>query len=103
MWEAPARGLLFREHNQILEHYRKIASGILEPVEIEILKRFAAGNEAFDDRIIHFTAGENNVWGIPPGNRVTLRLVHYFKVKNHKICHEVGYEIWKSTAPGRVE
>ncbi|MBI5273727.1 MAG: nuclear transport factor 2 family protein [Chlamydiales bacterium] len=95
IWEAPARDLLFTKHDQILDHYRNIAAGILEPVKIEVLRRFAAGNEAFDDRIIYFTAGKDNVWDILPGKRVQLRLIHYFKIKKNKICHEVGYEIWK--------
>ena len=95
VWEAPARNLLFTNHDQILNHYRKIAAGILEPVEVEMLRRFAADDQAFDDRIIYFTAGKDNVWNIPPGKRVKLRLIHYFQVKNKKICHEIGYEIWK--------
>src|SRR3990167_39359 len=90
IWEAPARDVIFTDHDQILNHYRKIVAGILEPVKVEVLRRFAAGNEAFDDRVIYFTAGKENVWNIPPGKKDRIRLVHYFEVKNGKICHEIG-------------
>ena len=44
---------------------------------------------------MYFTALQNNVWGIPPNKNVKLRLVHYFKVENDKIVHEIGYEMWQ--------
>ena len=95
IWEAPARGLLFTDHDTILSHYRKIIAGVVEPLEVKPLRRFAAGNEAFDDRILYFTAGKDNVWKVPEGKRMQLRLTLYFKLKKNKICHEVTYEIWK--------
>lgn len=93
IWEAPARNVVLTDHDQILEHYRQIVAGICEPVHMIPLRRFAVGNQAFDDRIIEFTAGQNNVWGISAGKRVHLRLVHYFQIEQKKICHEIGYEL----------
>ncbi len=95
LWEAPARNLVFTEHDKIADHYRKIVAGILPPIKEEKIRRFASGNEAFDDRIIYFTAGKDNVWGVPAGKKVKLRLVHYFQIQGDKICHEVGYEMWQ--------
>jgi len=94
-WEAPARGLRLRNHKEILEQYHKITAGILEPVEIVPIRRFSAGEEVFDDRVMYFTAGKDNVWEIPEGSRVQLRLVHYFRIRDYKIHQEIGYETWK--------
>ena len=95
IWEAPARNLYLTDHRAIVAEYRKIIAGISNP-NMEVLRRFACNNEAFDDRLVYFTALKGNVWGIEPNKKVKLRLVHYFKVKDDKITHEIGYEMWTS-------
>ena len=81
VWEAPARNLYLTNHDEIVAQYRKIIAGVIAP-DMEVLHRFARGDEFFDDRILHFTAAKGNVWGIEPGKKASLRLAHYFKVKN---------------------
>jgi len=94
IWEAPARNIILTDHDEIVANYRQLVACILEP-KMEVLHRFAVGDEAFDDRIVYFTVGENNPWKIAAGASVKLRLVHYFKLKGDKICHEIGYEMWQ--------
>ncbi|MBM3198008.1 MAG: hypothetical protein FJZ58_01975 [Chlamydiae bacterium] len=94
IWEAPARNLVLRDHKEILAEYQRIYGGMLEPIRVEVLRRFGSDNEAFDDRIIEFTANQNNVWKVQAGKRVRLRLLHYIKTREGKLCHEIGYEIW---------
>lgn len=38
VWGSPSRGLLLTNHDEILAEYRKIVAGVLEPVEIELLR-----------------------------------------------------------------
>lgn len=93
IWEAPARNIYLTDHAAIVAQYRKIIGGMINP-RMEILHRLLVGDEAFEDRIIYFTAGPDNVWQIAPQQSVKLRLLHYFKVAHGKIIHEIGYEIW---------
>lgn len=95
IWEAPARNLCLTDHHEIVREYRRIIAGIANPT-MEVLRVLVGKEEVFEDRIIDFTALENNVWGIKPQQRVKLRLAHYFKIHDDKIIHEIGYEMWGS-------
>jgi hypothetical protein len=92
IWEAPARNLYLTDHEQIAAQYRKIIAGVKDPC-MKMLHHFASGNQAFDDRILSFTAVRGNVWGVEPDKKVEMRLAHYFKITDGKISHEIGYEM----------
>lgn len=94
VWEAPARGILMTDPAAVKDAYL----GIYKTVSFNkatTLRRFATEDYVFDDQVIDMTViGEEmpNL-GFKPGDRVSMRLVHCFEMKNGRIAREIAYEI----------
>ena len=70
--------------------------GSMNVHKVTNLHRFATEEWVFDDSIFEFTiAGDGFRMPLPPGTRVSIRLVHAFQCRDGKICRENGYEIWR--------
>ena len=94
VWEAPARGMVYTDPADVKESYQ----GIYRTVQFNratTLRRFATEDYVFDDQIVDMTVvGEEmpNL-GFKPGDRVSMRLVHCFEMKDGRIAREIAYEI----------
>ncbi|WP_338242361.1 nuclear transport factor 2 family protein [Aurantiacibacter hainanensis] len=94
--EFPARGLRFDTQEAIEANYRKMF-GAIANLSLEPLDRFATENRVVDDMIVRFDlVGEGmEKCPIPAGNRVVLRLVHVFHMRDGRIAREIVHEDWK--------
>ncbi|WP_337189681.1 nuclear transport factor 2 family protein [Aurantiacibacter rhizosphaerae] len=94
--EFPTRGLRFDTKPAIEANYRRMFAAI-ENVEMETLDRFATQDRVVDDMIVRFNMvreGMDNC-PIPVGNKVILRLVHVFHMRDGKIAQEIVHENWQ--------
>ena len=94
VWEAPARGVVLTDPAEVKSAYL----GIYRTVAFNkatTLRRFATEDYVFDDQVIDMTVvGEEmpNL-GFRPGDRISMRLVHCFEMKDGRIAREIAYEI----------
>jgi hypothetical protein len=104
-WEAPTRGIVMNDKNEILEAYR----GIFRTVayrRVVPLRRFATEQFVFDDQIGHVTVVGNEMPNMPypVGAELAVRLTHLFEMKDGKIVREIAYEMWREEgAPNAVD
>ena len=96
VWEAPARGVVYRNKDDVREAYLKVFQS-MKIHKITQLYRFATEQWVFDDSVIDFTLSGDGFANCPvlPGTRVSMRLLHAFELRDGKICRENGYEIWR--------
>jgi len=104
-WEAPTRGVVMDNKDEILGAYR----GIFRTVayrRVVPLRRFATEQFVFDDQIGHITVVGNEMPNIPYplGAELSVRLTHLFEMKDGKIIREIAYEMWREEgAPNAVD
>ncbi len=94
VWEAPARGLVYTDPVEVKKAYLGIYR-TLQFNKATTLRRFATEDFVFDDQLIDMTVvGEEmpNL-GFKPGDRVSMRLVHCFEMKDGRIAREIAYEM----------
>ncbi|MGN6576400.1 MAG: nuclear transport factor 2 family protein [Nocardioides sp.] len=94
VWEAPARGLVYTDPAEVKSAYL----GIYRTVRFNkatTLRRFATEHFVFDDQIIDMTVVGDEMPNLnfEPGERISMRLVHCFEMKNGRIAREIAYEI----------
>lgn len=94
VWEAPARGLLFRDKKDVAGNYRKMFAS-MKDVEVRNLQRFATEDRVFDDSILHCKVIGPDFLAVPVGSNIEMRLVHIFEMRAGKICKETAFEMWK--------
>jgi hypothetical protein len=106
VWELPARGVLYRDKEQVKQAYLKMfqSYGLHS---ITFVRRRAASNWVIDDAIADLTLVgdvEHNVPNcpLPSGTRVSLRVLHYFELDDEGcITRENGYELWRRADAAR--
>lgn len=104
-WEAPTRGVVMDNKEEILEAYH----GIFRTVAYRSftqLRRFATEQYVFDDQIAHVTVVGNEMPNLPypVGTDMSVRLAHVFEMKDGKIVREIAYEMWRQEgAPNAVD
>lgn len=94
VWEAPGRGLVYDEVGKVREGYL----GIFRTVHWNrstTLRRFATEDFVFDDQVADLTVVGTDMPNFPhqPGQRISMRLIHCFEMKDGKIAREIAYEI----------
>ena len=92
VWEAPARQLVFTGKEPVAENYRGIF-GSMQDVEIRTLDRFATEERVTDDSILTFTLTKEGFLPFPVGQKVEMRLVHIFEMRDGKISKEIAFEM----------
>jgi ketosteroid isomerase-like protein len=94
VWEAPARGVSYSNAKDVKEGYLGIFSTLRWNRSIT-LRRFATENFVFDDQIADLTVVGDEMPNLPfkPGQRISMRLVHCFEMKDGKIAREIAYEV----------
>ena len=97
-WEAPARGVVMKDPQEVLDAYRRIFKTLAYRKTIA-LRRFATERFVFDDQIAHLkVVGEPSLmhnFPYPHGTEVSVRLAHCFKMRDGRIAREIAYEIWR--------
>jgi hypothetical protein len=104
-WEAPTRGVVMNNKEEILEAYRAIFRTVAYR-RVVPLRRFATEQFVFDDQIGHVTVVGNEMPNIPYpiGAELAVRLTHLFEMKDGKIVREIAYEMWREEgAPNAVD
>jgi hypothetical protein len=104
-WEAPTRGVVMNDKDQILEAYRAIFRSVAYR-RVVPLRRFATEQFVFDDQVGHVTLVGNEMPNIPypVGAELAVRLTHLFEMKDGKIVREIAYEMWREEgAPNAVD
>jgi ketosteroid isomerase-like protein len=94
VWEAPNRQLVFRGKKAVGANYRKIFSSIRD-VEFRNLQRFATEDRVTDDSILTFVLTDGGFLPLPVGQKVEMRLVHIFEMRQGKISKEIAFEMWR--------
>jgi hypothetical protein len=94
VWEAPARGVLLTDPAEVKDAYM----GIYRTVHFNkatTLRRFATEDYVFDDQVIDMTVVGDEMphLGFAPGDRISMRLVHCFEMKDGRIAREIAYEV----------
>lgn len=94
VWEAPYRGQVYTDPAEVREAYMAIFRTVQFNRSIT-LRRFATEKFVFDDQICDLTVVGNEMpnLGFEPGDRISMRLVHCFEMKDGKIAREIGYEM----------
>lgn len=104
-WEAPTRGIVMDNRDDILKAYRGIFKTVAYRSFIP-LRRFATEQFVFDDQIAHVTVVGDDMPNLPypKGTDMSVRLAHVFEMKDGKIVREIAYEMWrKEGAPNAVD
>lgn len=97
VWEAPARNLIFRGKDAVATNYRGIF-GSMENIEFKNLDRFATGDRVTDDSIVSFTLTRDGYLPFSVGQKVEMRLVHIFEMRDGKISKEIAFEMPRAVA-----
>ncbi|HWO71979.1 MAG TPA: nuclear transport factor 2 family protein [Dehalococcoidia bacterium] len=98
VWESPARQLRFEGKAAVAANYRRMFSSLdFATFELEPIERFATEDRVVDDCRVRFTLTGDGFANAPakPGDRVELRLVHVFEMRDGKISRESTFEIWR--------
>jgi ketosteroid isomerase-like protein len=97
-WEAPARGVIMKDPQEVLAAYRNIFQ-VLAYRKTVALRRFATERFVFDDQVAYLkVVGEPTLmhnFPFPHGTEVSVRLVHCFEMRDGRIAREIAYEIWR--------
>jgi ketosteroid isomerase-like protein len=94
VWEAPFRGQVYRDAASVRDAYMEIFD-TLHFNRTTSLRRFATEDFVFDDQICDVSVvgtGMPNL-GFNPGDRISMRLVHCFEMRNGRIAREIAYEM----------
>lgn len=94
VWEAPNRGQVYTDPARVREAYMAIFRTVHFNRTIT-LRRFATENFVFDDQLCDMTVVGDEMpnLGFEPGDRISMRLVHCFEMKDGKIAREIAYEM----------
>ena len=94
VWEAPVRGLVYKDAAAVKAAYLAVFQTV-HFNRITSLRRFATEDCVFDDQICDLTVvgeGMPNL-GFRPGDRISMRLVHCFEMRDGRISREIAYEM----------
>ena len=94
VWEAPNRGQVYTNPAQVREAYMAIFRTVHFNRTIT-LRRFATESLVFDDQLCDMTVVGDEMpnLGFRPGDRISMRLVHCFEMRDGKIAREIAYEM----------
>ncbi|OYO00928.1 nuclear transport factor 2 family protein [Enemella evansiae] len=93
-WEGPNRGQHLTDPAKVREAYMGIYSTV-HFNKATTLRRFATEDYVFDDQVIDMTVVGDQMPNLPfkPGDRLSMRLVHLFEMKDGQIVREIAYEM----------
>jgi ketosteroid isomerase-like protein len=94
VWEAPFRGQVYTDPADVKKAYMAIFDTV-HFNRTTTLRRFATEQFVFDDQVCDLTVVGDKMpnLGFAVGDRVSMRLVHCFEMRNGKIAREIAYEM----------
>jgi ketosteroid isomerase-like protein len=94
VWEGPVRGRVYTDHTAVKAAYLDIFA-TLQLNKSTTLRRFATEQFVFDDQVADVTVVGDKMpnLGFNVGDRISMRLVHCFEMRDGKIAREIAYEI----------
>lgn len=98
VWESPSRQLRFEGKEAVAANYRRMFSSLdFATFELEPIERFATEDRVVDDCRVRFTLTGDGFANAPAnvGDRVELRLVHIFEMRDGQIARESTFELWR--------
>jgi ketosteroid isomerase-like protein len=97
VWEGPVRGRVYTDHASVKAAYLDIFQ-TLQLNKSTTLRRFATEKFVFDDQVADVTVVGDKMpnLGFNVGDRLSMRLVHCFELRDGKIAREIAYEISRS-------
>ena len=105
VWEAPARGLVYRGKEPTGAMYRRMFESF-QVEEFRQLQRFATEDRVVDDSVATVVIVGDGVINAPApvGAKVEIRLLHVFEMREGKISRELVFESWRTIeeAVGRL-
>jgi hypothetical protein len=102
VWEAPFRGQVYTDPAEVKKAYL----ALFDTVNVNratSLRRFATEQFVFDDQILDLTVVGDAMpnLGFSVGDRISMRLVHCFEMRNGRIAREIAYEMSREYAGPR--
>jgi len=106
VWEAPAPNGLNRSYSgkqAVAEGYRELFASMAN-VRFQPLQWFATEDRVVDDSIVTFEVVRDGYWPhFSAGQRIEMRLVHIFEMRDGKISKEIVFDMGRPVEPaGRV-
>ena len=98
VWESPSRRLRFEGKEAVAANYRRMFSSLdFATFELEPIETFGTEDRVVDDCRVRFTLTGDGFENAPAiiGDRVELRLVHIFEMRDGKIARESTFEMWR--------
>jgi ketosteroid isomerase-like protein len=94
VWEAPFRGQVHTDPAEVRQAYLQVFATV-NFNRITSLRRFATEQFVFDDQLCDVTVVGDQMpnLGFEVGDRISMRLVHCFEMRNGKIAREIAYEM----------
>jgi hypothetical protein len=94
VWEGLSRGQVHTDPARVREAYLAIFRTVHFNRTIR-LRRFATEDFVFDDQLCDMTVVGDEMpnLGFRPGDRISMRLVHCFEMRDGKIAREIAYEM----------
>jgi ketosteroid isomerase-like protein len=66
----------------------------MRDVKFQFLQRFATEDRVVDDSIVTFEVVRDGYWPyFSPGQKIEMRLVHIFEMRNGKISKEIVFDM----------
>jgi ketosteroid isomerase-like protein len=94
VWEWPSRRIALRGKAAVAENYRRMFASMAD-FTVETHERFAAADRVVDDATVRFTRMDGGSAGAPPtpaGERVAMRLLHIFHMRDGKIARKLVFD-----------
>ena len=96
VWEAPGMILLGGGHHHyegkraLADNYRKLFAS-MKDIQFQPVQRFATENRVVDDLIVPFEVVKEGNSQFPVGQKVEMRLVHIFEMRDEMISRETAF------------
>ena len=102
VWEAPALNGLNRSYSRkeaVAKNYRELFAS-MRNVRFQFLQRFATEDRVVDDSLVTFEIARAGYWPWPVDQKIEMRLVHIFEMRDGKISRELVFDMGRP-AEGR--
>jgi ketosteroid isomerase-like protein len=100
VWEAPALNGLDRRFSgkeAVEKNYRELFSS-MRNVRFEGLQRFATEDRVVDDSMVTFEIARTGYWPWALNEKIEMRLVHIFEMRDGRISREIVFDMGRPTA-----
>lgn len=95
VWDAPALNGLNRQFSgkaAVAKNYRELFAS-MRNVRFEFLQRFATEDRVVDDSMVTFEIARTGYWPWALNEKIEMRLVHIFEMRDGKISKELVYDM----------